>query len=661
MSQNATKSNRTGCWIGLILLAGFLLIMGWLGWKGWRTYTAVRSLQARQAQVEELASAGLEGVDLQALDELVTGLRRDVAIIKAETALFMPLTAYLGWVPQYGPLLVDAPQWLEMADAGTLALVDLFAASRPVIEQMQSAENRDLRQLIAALDTVQPALEQSKPYIERIETAYRDIDSWQTLPDGLDALQEPIDSLLPLAPNAVDLLGIMPELMGMDGPRTYLLLAQNEDELRATGGLISGIGLLRVEDGAIQSLEFIDSYDVDDLRNKPYDAPPQPYEQFMGIRLLLMRDANFWPDFPYSAEKAADLFRYGQDGTPPIDGVIAIDQEFLRVLLGVTGPVAVAELDMTVDANNIVEQLRAAYNTDGDEEVSGEWWQQRKSFMAPVATAIQDKIFDDPGALNMRQLLFDVFDSGRGKHLQLYLTDPQAAAVVARMGLDGSLPDPDGGDIVLVQDMNMGYNKVNAIVDRRLHYAVDLTTDVPTAQIDATYMHNGTGNRADCEHFTAYDTDNQYQGFFDNCYWNYVRVYAPTGSQLLEASSYPAPADWFVTGEAWDGVAGTIEDPSGLTVFDNFLVVEQQQSADTFFRYQLPASVVQTLPDGSKQYRLIVVKPAGTRVEPVQVQIELPQGATVIDTDSADATIDGNTVVFDFLLSKDTPLSVRYR
>ncbi len=164
--------------------------------------------------------------------------------------------------------------------AGTLALVDLFAASRPVIEQMQSAENRDLRQLIAALDTVQPALEQSKPYIERIETAYRDIDSWQTLPAGLDALQEPIDTLLPLAPDAVDLLGIVPELMGMDGPRTYLLLAQNEDELRATGGLISGIGLLRVEDGAIQSLEFIDSYDVDDLRNKPYDAPPQPYEQF---------------------------------------------------------------------------------------------------------------------------------------------------------------------------------------------------------------------------------------------------------------------------------------------------------------------------------------------------------------------------------------------
>ena len=259
--------------------------MGWLGWKGWRTYTAVRSLQARQAQVEELASAGLEGVDLQALDELVTGLRRDVAIIKAETALFMPLTAYLGWVPNMARCWsMRLSGWKWRMPVRWRWLICLQRADR-LSNRCNRPKTVTLRQLIAALDTVQPALEQSKPYIERIETAYRDIDSWQHCP-AVWMHYRSRSTPLPLAPDAVDLLGIMPELMGMDGPRTYLLLAQNEDELRATGGLISGIGLLRVEDGAIQSLEFIDSYDVDDLRNKPYDAPPQPYEQFMGIRLL---------------------------------------------------------------------------------------------------------------------------------------------------------------------------------------------------------------------------------------------------------------------------------------------------------------------------------------------------------------------------------------
>lgn len=661
MSQKTTEKKRTGCWVGLILLAGLLVIAVWLGWKGWRTYEAVRSLQARQAQIAQLATAGLDGVDLQAVEELVTGVRRDVAIIKAETALFMPLTAYLGWVPQYGPLLVDAPEWLEMADAGTLALVDLFTLGRPVLEQLQSAENNDMRQLIVALDAMLPALEQSKPYVERITAAYQGIDSWQLLPAGLDAIQEPADELLPLAADALDLIEIMPDLMGVDGPRTYLILAQNEDELRATGGFISGIGLMRVEDGAIQSLDFVDSYEVDDLQNKPYDRPPEPYKRFMGLGLLLMRDANFWPDFPYSAEKTADLFRYGQDETPPIDGVIAIDQEFLRALLDVTGPVVVEELGVAVNAENIAEQLRAAYNTDSDEEVGGSWWRQRKSFMAPVATAIQARIFDDPGALNMRKLLLDLLDTSQGKHLQLYLADPQAAAVVARLGLDGSLPDPEGGDILLLQDMNMGYNKVNAVIDRRLHYTVDLASDAPVAQIDATYTHTGNGDRTTCTHYTAYEADNQYQGFFDNCYWNYVRAYTPSGSQLLDASSHPAPAEWFVSGEAWDGVASTIDDPSGLTVFDNFLVVEQQQSADIFFRYQLPTSVVQTLPDGSKQYRLIVVKPAGTRAEPIRVQVVLPEGATAIATESADTTIDGNVVTFDFILRENTPLVVRYR
>ena len=49
---------------------------------------------------------------------------------------------------------------------------------------------------------------------------------------------------LDVVPGAVTLLPDLPNLLGFNRPQTYLLLAQNNDELRATGGFITAIGLV---------------------------------------------------------------------------------------------------------------------------------------------------------------------------------------------------------------------------------------------------------------------------------------------------------------------------------------------------------------------------------------------------------------------------------
>ena len=85
-------------------------------------------------------------------------------------------------------------------------------------------------------------------------------------------------------------------------------MAQNEDELRATGGFLTGAGIVTVENGRIVDLSFLDSNYVDNYWVKPYDFPPQPLYDYMGLEMLLFRDANYWPDFPTSARKAMDLY-----------------------------------------------------------------------------------------------------------------------------------------------------------------------------------------------------------------------------------------------------------------------------------------------------------------------------------------------------------------
>ena len=98
----------------------------------------------------------------------------------------------------------------------------------------------------------------------------------------------------------------MPHLLGFDAPRTYLILAQDHQELRATGGVIVGLGIVEVHKRRVTRVSFRDSYGVDDL-NRLYPLPPPPFMCYMRRELLLMRDVNWPPDFARSARAAEQV------------------------------------------------------------------------------------------------------------------------------------------------------------------------------------------------------------------------------------------------------------------------------------------------------------------------------------------------------------------
>ena len=93
----------------------------------------------------------------------------------------------------------------------------------------------------------------------------------------------------------------------MEGPRTYLVLIQNNHELRATGGFIAAVGRVTVDKGRMTALDFADSYTVYSDKST-YPLAPKPMQQYMHIPLLLMRDANWSPDLPTTAEVARALY-----------------------------------------------------------------------------------------------------------------------------------------------------------------------------------------------------------------------------------------------------------------------------------------------------------------------------------------------------------------
>lgn len=627
-----------------------------------RIVRIAQSLQERQLQAETILAGGLGRLDPDQAESLVLGLREDVVALKRETAIFMPLRGLLSGVDKIGPTLEVAPQLLEMADAGTEAAVYLMEGLKPGLTVLNnpSAEGSSLPQLVAVIDGARPQLLQASVALERVAAARNQIISTENLPWRVQELLRLFDENLPLAEDGLRVMQILPIIMGSEGSRTYLVIAQNEDELRATGGFISGVGLLTVNNGQIGNLSFTDAYEVDDWANKPYDFPPAPYYTFMGLELFLFRDANFWPDFPTSAESLMNLYTYGR-GTA-IDGVIAVDQQFVAMLVGAVGDIPLEQYNLTVTGANAVESMRRAWEGTED-QTDGEWIYTRKEFIGLLAAALRHKLEGQPGDINWPVFIKAMFAAVHEKHLQIYLRDPVVATVLNEINFDGRVENRPGQDFLMAVDTNMGYNKASALMTTSLAYEVTLNADGSgMGNLAIHYQHQGQGELPICEQGVGgYTADITYDELIHRCYWSYIRVYTPAGSQLAAASGHMVPASAFVHGRAWDGVATATTDSTGLTLLDNFALIPFGQTADMLFQYHLPSAITQVQPDGSKVYRLHVMKQPGTRPQSLIITLILPPEHTLIGATPAPQQQEGNSLTFSLNLTTDLFLTVNYR
>lgn len=657
-----TPNRAIGRYVRLALLLLLLAFLLWAGLKAWRVAGATRSLLAVEDEARALAAGGLAGLDADAAEALLLGARADVVTLRDELAFVRPIAPYLGWVPRLGPTLVAAPHLLDMADGGTEAAVLAVGSLKPALATVQgeSFGTNSLGELLPTLTAAGPALREASVALDRTAAARGALAAAvpaEQLPWRVQQLLTVADEWLPLGQSGLRLAPYLPTLLGADGPRRYLIMAQNEDELRATGGFLTGAGLVTVENGRIADLRFRDSSDVDNIAAKPYDFPPQPLYDFMGLEIFVFRDANFWPDFPTSARKAMDLYAYGLD-VEPLDGAIAIDQEFLRLLVEAIGPVPIPDSEQVINANNLLQILREARDIQEGQEV-GEWVLNRKAFLGGFAAAIRGKVETEFGSIDLPKLARNMSAAADRRHLSIYLRDPDAATALAATGWDGRLPTAPPGDFLMAVDTNVGYNKVNLLVERALTYEVDLGPQ-PTATLNVLYTHTGEPQDEPCFQGVTeeFEQATPYLTLADKCYWNYLRVYVPGGSVLQASSNHTVPGETLFNGRTWDGPAQTVAEQPGLTTFANFMLLPRASELTGMFQYQLPQGVVQS-EDGATVYQLTVFKQPGTRPQSLTLFVTLPVGATLLETSLPGENVDGRWRMTT-TLDSNVEITVRY-
>ena len=377
--------------------------------------------------------------------------------------------------------------------------------------------------------------------------------------------------------------------------QTWLACFQNKDEIRATGGFISAVALITISDGNLDVSNYSSSQDIE-AYYEVHPTPPIPLQTYMGASVLLMRDANWSPDFSSSAAVMASL--YEMDTEKSIDGVIAIDMDFLQLVLDAVGGIDVEGYDgVEVTGENFYDLFISYWEQPKDAAALGEaggfadWLAHHKDFGGDVMDSFVSAAHD-MGARELLNVLQAVVQGAEQKHLFAWSENLAVQADIEAAGLAGDIKSSDC-DYLMVVDTNMGWNKVDRNIEQAINYAVAETADGLTATLEITYTNLSTPDGNACDHRSYYrDT---YAELANDCYWDYVRVYAQPGCELLSITGTDEPVDASIS--------------QGKQIWGTFIVVPKGETYTLVLKYLLPAQVAVCIEQGD--YSLVLQGQAG--------------------------------------------------
>ncbi len=647
-------------WGTYALSAAVLLGMTAAGIVGYPIYQGLQAVKQDVADLTKADPLTMRPEDLQQkFGPLLAKTHSDLEAVRSQVSPWTWLTGNLGWMPVYGGDLEYSDALLETASGFTDAAYQSYLTALPIWVALQGKQDLKGADLTKALIDTRPSLLKAQAALEKAKEMRAQMNLARLSPGvrdsvtRLDGYISALDQGLALATSVPDVLG------GTDsGPKTYLILVENEDELRATGGFITAVGKAVVSNGELASLSIDDSYNVDDI-NKAYPAAPWQMQSYMNIPIMTFRDVSWYTDYPTAVRWARYLYAYTDSSR--VDGVIAIDQHVLATILSVTGPVAVSALNTTVTSDNIRTVMRAQKVAPPVEQRDPNWY--RKQFMNPIASAVLQRLFSGTG-ISWEQLLTAMMTELDGRHILVQLDDAAMAKLLAERGWDGVVRN-GGGDFLMAVDANVGYNKTNAVVSSSISYDVNLTDlSAPAASLLISEQNaaQGTGS---CNQWpeNVDQTTMEYWYPIDRCYYDYLRVYVPAGTQLTAAAAHAVPSDEMTMLEQDVPARVDLLDEALPNVqgFGTLLVVPKQGSLTTGFQFNLPATVLQMDPNTGEQiYHLKIQKQAGTVDTPITIRIHLPQGSRV-DSASPAYAQDGPNLILNLDLKTDTDVRVIFR
>lgn len=430
---------------------------------------------------------------------------------------------------------------------------------------------------------------------------------------------------------------ILTTVLGLRESQSYLVLAQNSDELRPSGGYISTYGWMTVRNGRIVDYDYYPTTAQSPL--PPVQSPddfevPSWWIQYRQP-IYAMWDGSWYADFSRTAEMARTYYNLNPDNpNVPIQGVLAIDIYGFERILEALGSITVPRiLDdgtsyISINSENFREII---YDIRADEGT-------HKAFIADIYNEIFSQWQSRGSDSDINQaLLGAVLESLLEKHIIVYSADETINNAIEVLGWSGRQLSSSGHDYLMITDANLG-NKSNSSVIRQTTYDVTIQSDDSvSSRLSIDYDYPDLIARDDPA------IDARFHGPID--YNNLMQIFVPLQSELNAADNF--------------GFDPLVVDDNEHTIFVSRVHLPYDTSQRYQVRYDTP-TVVGTF-GTYRHYRLLIQKQAGMPPEDISVQVSLPSNARVIDVSPQPATtynLDNLILDFRLVLTSDVWLEI---
>lgn len=429
------------------------------------------------------------------------------------------------------------------------------------------------------IDDIAAQMEGARKEIDAVDpNRYPAFFGGEKIKNGLSQVKQLVDQGVILVSDARPLIKILPSLLGDPKDKKYLVLFQNDKELRPTGGFITAYAVFRIEKGVIHVDRSGDIYALDNGISNKSKAPAPILKYLPNVSVLNLRDSNLSPDFITSMDAFNALYKRAA-GYTDVDGIIALDTNVLVSTIKILddevyagGVRFTSKVDPRCDCPQVIYELERLISTPKSVDLKvttlATVQAQRKDLIGTLLYAIMDKALKSSPKLYWGPLFQDMLTQVQQKHILFDIYDKDAQSGIEALNAAGRIRSFEG-DYLHINQANFGGAKSNLFVTETVVQDYKVATDATiTKKITINYKNSHAPSDCNLERGNL---------CINAVLRDWVRIYVPLGSKLIDSRG--------------SEVKMTSYDELGKTVFEGFLTVRPKGAATFSLSYILPFKV----------------------------------------------------------------------
>jgi len=408
------------------------------------------------------------------------------------------------------------------------------------------------------------------------------------LRDNILNIKNQFEGMTGLFVNAKPLIKKLPEILGSNEEKTYLILYQNDKERRATGGFLTFYAVFKIRNGKMSIYRSDDIYSLDATISDHPQAPPEILTYHKGVSQFYIRDSNLSPDFVQSVKLFEGLYKKS-GAKVEYDGIIAMDSKILVDMLTIFGDVNVQGINFSAKIDKRCDCPEAIYTLfDLVDRPVGYFKENRKGILGDLMYKLFYNAIGFSPSKYWGTLMQTMFKNLDEKHILVYFKDSETQKSLEQLNFAGRIREYKS-DYLSIINVNFAGAKSNMFISEN----IESKTNGSNREVTINFKNP----------YPASDCNLERGGLCLNAILrNWIRFYVPQGSKLVSLNGSSKKVQSY--------------DELGKTVFEGFLEVPTQGQATVTVKYILPANV------DINNYSLLVQKQAGVEEQKLKVSFD---------------------------------------